>query len=136
MGVKQLQEKVDAWHLLRNEKAALETQVAKIQEKLNPLTAELVKILETMDLKRFDGTLGRVNLVTINYVNSPKGETEKKAFFDHLKAEGIFEDMASVHHKTINSYFNEKYERAVAEGTELNIPGLEVQQRVELRKGK
>lgn len=134
--VQALRAKIDTWHTLREKVKDLEAEIKKINETISPLTQELIEIMEAMDLTRFEGSLGKVNLLTIDYVSNPQSEEDKEKFYDYLKGEGIFDEMVSVHHQKLNSFYKSKLEEAIEKGEQLNIPGLEPKQRKELRKGR
>ncbi len=134
--VKDLREKVDQFLQIREEIKALEEQASELNKSLEPLRKTLSEIMESMEITRFEGALGKINLVTIDYVNSPQTEDDRAAFFEHLKTEGVFEDMVSVHHQKLNSYYKSKLEEAIEKGEPFHIPGLEPKQRKEIRKGR
>lgn len=134
--VQALRQKVDQWHTMREQIKSLEAEIKSINEAMQPLTLELIEIMDAMDLTRFEGSLGKINLLTIDYVNNPQTEDDKAAFFNYLKNEGLFEDMVSVHHQKLNSFYKSKLEEAIEKGEQLNIPGLEPKQRKEIRKGR
>jgi hypothetical protein len=135
--VTDLRKKVDRWHELTRAKKAIELQsendIKPIQDELNKVIGELTLIMEAMDLDRFDGSIGKVSLVTQDYVSNPATEEAKAAFYQHLKDEGVFEEMVSVHHQKLNSYYKNKLEEAVKNQEALNIPGLEPKTRKEIR---
>jgi DNA repair ATPase RecN len=134
--VQALRAKVDQWHTIRARIKDLEEQQSELNKQLQPITAELVEIMEAMDLTRFEGSMGKINMLTIDYVSNPQTEEDKAAFYNYLKNEGLFEDMVSVHHQRLNSYYKSKLEEAIEKGEQLNIPGLEPKQRKEIRKGR
>lgn len=54
----------------------------------------------------------------------PQGD-DKFKFFDHLKEINEFEALATVHHATLNKWYNEKMETAKEKGIfDFRIPGL------------
>jgi hypothetical protein len=81
--------------------------------------------------------IGQVSIRNNFTVKNPKTPDDKKAFFDYLKERGLFEDLATVNHQTLNAFY--KSERAQAEGdATFNIPGIEaptLHQGVAFKKG-
>lgn len=134
--VQGLREKVDRWHKVRQEIKDLEAQISDLNKALQPLTLDLIEIMDTMEMTRFEGSLGKVSLLTVDYVSNPSTEEDREAFQNYLKAEGLFDEMVSVHHQKLNSFYKSKLEEAIEKGEPLNIPGLEPKQRKELRKGR
>lgn len=134
--VKGLQAKIDKWFSIRELIKQLDDKIADLNKLLTPLANELISVMDIMELKRFEGTHGKVNLITVDYVNNPQTEQDKEAFYNYLKDEGLFEQMVSVHHQKLNSFYKSKLEESEEAGTEFHIPGLEPKQRKELRKGR
>jgi len=105
-----------------DEMARLQAIESKILEEMK---AKVLAYLEHYELEKQHvpgfGTLSVQNRFTVTV---PKGDN-KLTFFDYLKENGIFEDMATVHSQTLNSWFKEKQEQALAEGNlEFSVPGI------------
>lgn len=130
--VKQLQEKVDEWHLKRKQIDEIKDVLEEKNKELNKLQFELFEMMEALEIHKFEGTLGKVQVFEIPYVNMPQDD-KKQEFFNFLKDQGEFEDMATVHHGKLNSWFKSKLE----EDPLFVAPGLdEPKIRKELRKGR
>lgn len=136
ISVQALRAKVDQWHTIREGIKAYEEKISELNEQLAPLTKELIEIMEAMEISRFEGSKGKINLLKIDYVNNPQTEEDKAAFFKWLKEKNLFEDMVSVHHQKLNSFYKSQLEESIEKGEPLNIPGLEPKQRLEIRKGR
>jgi hypothetical protein len=134
--IAEMRDLVDEWLTLREEVQEKQEEVKELNKALTPLTQRLAELLDSMDLTRFDGYKGKVNLVKVDYVSNPATDEERLAFNEYLKREGIFDEMVSVHHQKLNSFYKHKLEEAIEHGHELNIPGLSPKQRVEIRKGR
>jgi hypothetical protein len=134
--VANLRAKVDQYLSLKEAIKEHEHEIEVLNKRIAPITSELIQIMESMDMKNFAGSKGKVEFRTVDYVSNPQTEEDRTAFYDYLKQNGEFEDMVSVHHQKLNSYFNAKLEQAISEGSEFHIPGLEVKQRKEIRKGR
>ena len=137
ISVVELRSKVDNWLRLKKEikqiEQATEEAIAPLQKSLSAQEQELLSIMEAMDIKKFDGSIGKISVLETEYVNNPATEDDKKAFFDYLKKEGIFDEMVSVHYQKLNSFFKTKMQEAIDNQEPLNIPGLEPKQRKEIR---
>lgn len=135
--VASLRAKVDQWHKLKSEVKAIEleaeTKIEPLNKSLRATEGELIQIMDTMDIKKFEGSLGKITMLEIDYVNNPASEEAKQAFYDYLKREGIFEEMVSVHHQKLNSFYRTKLEEAIKNQEVLDIPGLEQKTRKEIR---
>lgn len=135
--VASLRAKVDQWHKLKSEVKAIELEaenkIEPLNKSLRATEGELIQIMDTMDIKKFEGSLGKITMLEIDYVNNPASEEAKQAFYDYLKREGIFEEMVSVHHQKLNSFYRTKLEEAIKNQEVLDIPGLEQKTRKEIR---
>lgn len=92
---------------------------------LEELKAKVLAYMEQYELEKIHvpgcGTLSQINRFTVTV---PKGDN-KLEFFEYLKVNGTFEDMATVNSMTLNSWFKEKMDEALAEGNiDFKIPGL------------
>lgn len=134
--VKNLRAKVDHYLDVRQQIKDLETQASDLNKTLQPVIQELTEIMEAMDIDRFEGSKGKITKVKIDYVLNPATDEQKEAFNQYLKDKGIFDEMVSVHHQRLNSFYKSELEQAIEEGRELSIPGLEPKQRIEIRKGR
>lgn len=132
-----LRDKIDSWHKAKAEikrlESELEDALSPLKEQLSKAEKEILQVMEAMELDRFDGTIGKISLVTFDYVSNPATEEAKKQFFDYLKSEGIFDEMVSVHYQKLNSFYKNKLEEATEKQEALNIPGLEPKTRREIR---
>lgn len=131
--VDQLRQKVDEFLSLKEKVKNLKSEISDLEKQIHPVEFELDQIMKDMDLKRFEGKLGKVSRVELDYVSTPQGD-DKDAFHAFLKAEGIYDLMVSVNFQRLNSFYNDRLRLAIEEGKELHIPGLEPKQRVEIRK--
>lgn len=137
ISVASLRAKVDDWHTLKKSIKTIEMEAEEktepLRKSLSTLEGELFQIMEAMEIKKFDGAIGKITVMEIDYVSNPATEEAKKQFFDYLKSEGIFDEMVSVHYQKLNSFFKTKLEEAIEKQEVLNIPGLELKTRKEIR---
>ncbi len=103
-------------------KADLKTE----NTRLETLEQQAITALTAMNRKNYASKVGTITRVCKRSWVLPKTPEAKAAFFAHLRTEGIFDSMATVHSATMNSWVNEQFERATAEGrsAEFSIPGL------------
>lgn len=97
-----------------------------LEDELHRIEAELLPMLEgaKMEQVAVEG-LGKILVDQKISVKVPKDPEAKAAFFEYLKARGIFDGMATVHSATLNAFYNDELEAKAAIGEEVKIPGLE-----------
>lgn len=112
-----------AWQL-RQELDELDAQKKARNEALTKLNETIVFHMKENEKTSYNGKHCQI-IVKNNFgVKIPKGD-DKFKFFEHLKETNEFEALATVHHATLNSWYNEKLEAAKASGTfDFRIPGL------------
>lgn len=135
VGIKELQSKIDAWHLVRREIDKLEDQKSEFTKSRLQLEAQISEIMVQLDLKSFKGNEGSIQLREVQYVNMPETDQQRTELFDHLRETEQFDALATVHYQRLNSWFKSKTEENG--GLPPIIPGLDAPKiRYELRKGK
>lgn len=92
----------------------------ELQQKLDEAETLLLSALEATGLKTFKSELGSFSVTNTQSVKVPSGEA-KDAFFNYLKEKNMFEALATVHSKTLNSWYNEE----VKKDAFFKVPGLE-----------
>ena len=109
---------------LRDKEKAAADAKALITSELKVLENQVLDILADNELKSFKSPDGTLSLEFRFSARLPKGD-DKIKFFEHLKAIGRFEELASVNSKTFNSWVQEQYELAQESGEgEPAIPGV------------
>jgi hypothetical protein len=59
-------------------------------------------------------------------VKMPKDLDKKKDLFGYLEERGIFHELISVNHQTLNSFYNAEFEKAKEEGNlDFKVPGID-----------
>lgn len=104
------------------------------QETLEECEIRLLAALEESKLKTFKNELGAFTIKNTESVKIPHGEA-KDAFFEFLKEKGMFEALATIHSKTLNSWYNEEAKKDPF----FKAPGLEaptVYQKIVFTKAK
>lgn len=104
---------------------ALEEQVEAEKLVLKEMQNHIASILEAHEKQSYQSAYGTVYFNETTSFKLPEGPENKQAFFQHLKQKGIFEDMVSVHSKTLNSYCKKELEAAIEQGNvTYKIPGI------------
>lgn len=96
-----------------------------LQEERRSIEQKIQAYMEASELSKFsmDG-LGTFYNVEKMSIRVPKGE-DKMVFFEHLKKEGSFNDLATINSMTLQGYYKSKAEEAAAKNEPLpDIPGL------------
>ncbi len=94
----------------------------------------LLAALEESKLKTFKNELGSFTIKNTESVKIPHGE-QKDEFFRYLQDRGMFEALATIHSKTLNSWYNEESKKDPF----FKAPGLEaptVYQKIVFTKAK
>jgi hypothetical protein len=136
--IDQVDHLVKRYQSLRQQKEKAEEDLKEINGYIQACERQLVQYLTDCRKSswKVEG-LGQVQIRNYLTVKTPKDPDQKKAFFDYLKSKGIFEDLVSVNHQTLNAFY--KTEREQAEGdANFAIPGLDaptLQQGIAFKKG-
>lgn len=134
--VKELAAKLWRARELRDEKA----EEAKVYaDEYRALEETMLKVLDACELERFDSEHCTISVASRSSVRVPKTREDKEAFFSYLRARGVYDDLVTVNSQTLNAYYREEEEKAVAEGAiEFSIPGLSATpyQTLQVRKRK
>jgi hypothetical protein len=102
-----------------------EDEFKALDKELTRLENELILTLQAQGLDSFkEGGYQFIRTAKMS-VALPQGE-HKDAFFDYLKSIGQFEALATVHSRTLNSWYNQEKVNAFMRGEMLMIPGLEL----------
>lgn len=111
---------------LRLKEEELENQLKAISEAATEKKHKVMAILDSMGKeKHFVGGMGTLYIQNRFTVTMPKEPVAKKAFFDHLREKGIFEDMVTVNHQSLNAYYKNELAAAAEVGNaDFKIPGL------------
>ena len=104
---------------------SLEDIISKLKGELEGYKDILVEHLNHFEKSSYDSGFGRITVKNITSVSSPKDPESREHFFNYLKEKGSFEDMISVNSKTLNSWYKQEMDTAIAEGRiDFQIPGL------------
>jgi hypothetical protein len=107
---------------------------------LEMLKAKVLAYMEASEIeKQHVPGFGTLSVQSMFSVRVPTGD-RKAEFFEYLKECGTFEDLATVHSATLNSWYQQELEQAIAEGRDdFRAPGIEepkIVKRLNMRRGK
>lgn len=103
-----------------------EKKVKELNKELDELEHEMLSIMDELKLKNFNENGSLFGTRETYQLATPKGEN-KDLFFNYLKEIGHFEALATVHSKTLNSWFQQENEAAISRGEPgAMIPGLDL----------
>lgn len=94
----------------------LKEQAKAQNERVERLEAQVLSYLKAMNRSSYKSKTGTIVKIEKRAWKLPEGDEARRAFFDALKAENVFEGMISVNYSTMNSFMKEKFEKAEAEG--------------------
>jgi len=99
--------------------------VTKMNKELSGLQAQAVKFLKELGRKKYVTDRGTLSITEKWRVNNPQTDEDKQAFFQYLRGEGLFDQMATVNNNSLNAYFKEAQAAADEAGDMLfQIPGI------------
>lgn len=101
-----------------------EEVVSKANAELERLKAEAMKIMKDSGKEKFfvEG-MGTIYIHNRYSVTVPKEPSRRQEFFNYLKDKGVFEDIITVNHQTLNSYWKQEWETA-GSSPDFEIPGV------------
>lgn len=109
---------------LRDEEKAAAEIKAEISQKLEAKEQRVLEILMENSLTNYKAPDGTMSLSFRLSARLPHGE-ERVKFYEHLKAQGKFDELISVSSPTFNAYVKEQFELAQEQGLgEPEIPGV------------
>lgn len=94
------------------------------EKKLYSLEQKMLATLEAIGKSSYQAKVGTLYISNRKSVKVPATPEDREAFFNYLRERGIFEKMITVHSATLTSYYNAEFDEAVAEGRDLEIPGI------------
>lgn len=123
----------------RDQKAVAEEALSKVTGELESLQKRAIDILVENQLTSYKAPAGLMSVTHHFTAKLPQGEDRVKCF-DYLKSIGRWDDMASIHSQTFNSWVKEQYDLAKERGEgEPQLPGVtdvKTQLRISFRRAK
>lgn len=97
-----------------------------LDKECSVLEEKLISTMTELGLKSFKESDKNFIVKETFQLATPKGE-DKEVFFNYLKEIGHFDALATVHSRTLASWYNQENEAAIARGEPgAFIPGLEL----------
>jgi hypothetical protein len=124
VSINDLKQRVDRLGALRAEYQAEKSRLAGLNETIEELEREIVRILEAAGLERFDGEEVAVFLREKRSVKVPRDLEARDAFFNYLREQGVFEELITVNAQTLNSWWKQEVEALRSKGLPEEIPGI------------
>lgn len=112
---------------IRVEKDGLEDKVTELNKEAMRLQAQADKYMAELGREEYaHPDFGKFVRLQKWSVRNPVTDSDKIAFFTHLRERGIFEKYATVNNKSLNSYFKAEWEEAKerGEGMTFSLPGI------------
>lgn len=110
---------------LRRKETEMKQAKEAVSNELEAREQEMIKILTDNEMKGYRAKVGLLSLAFRTSVRTPKTPEDRAAFFEYLKAQGLYDQMISVNSQTLNSFYKSKLDEAVNRGEEdFAIPGL------------
>ena len=105
---------------IAEEKKEEEKILAELEKKLLVLFEKLGKT----SYQSKEGTFGVSHRMSVRLPASPEAKAE---FFGFLRSKGVFDNLATVHSATLNSFYKAEFEAAKerGEGIDFSIPGID-----------
>jgi hypothetical protein len=104
-----------------SEEAALDIKKAFLKAKQDIILGYMVEFKKDSYKTQFGQIIKKKNWS----VATPKTPEDRAAFFDYLKQKGIFDEMVTVHSKTLNSFVSQELEAAKESGDiDFKVPGI------------
>ena len=123
----------------RDQKAVAEEALSKVTDGLESLQKRAIDVLVENQLTSYKAPAGLISVTHHFTAKLPQGEDRVKCF-DYLKSIGRWDDMASIHSQTFNSWVKEQYDLAKERGEEEpQLPGVtdvKTQLRISFRRAK
>lgn len=103
------------------DKKRLEESLLQLEEAENDLLAAL----EKSEKDKWEINECKVSVTHRTSVKVPKELEQKRALFDYLREQGIFEELVNVNSQTLNAYYREQLEKKLEEGdVTWTLPGV------------
>lgn len=105
---------------------AKKAELERLQGEFATIQLEMINILETLEIDSIKAHGFNFYIEEKYSVKTPKTLEEKKALFDYLKQQGMYDEMVSVNSQTLNSYYKAMSDQAEGQGIlDFQMPGIE-----------
>lgn len=105
--------------------AELSAAKKREDEVLEKLELKVLEILKALGKTSYQSNIGTVGLAYRQSVKLPQTPADREAFFDYLKAMGVYDTMIGVNSNTLNRFYKDEFEKAKERGDfDFSIPGI------------
>lgn len=101
-------EKIKLLAQLTEEEDEIDRKWKVLQVDISKLKSEIQALLEADGMDKMETEDGRVTLAVIKQISMPKDSENKNKLFDYLKDKGLFEDMITINHQKLNSFYKQE----------------------------
>lgn len=124
--VSDVEQMIEKAFQIRGEIDALKAQMSEKSAELDGFQQKILQFLTEFDKTSYRAGAGMVVKQTKFSVSMPKDPDAKARFFRYIKERNLFEDLVTVHHQTLNSFYNAELEAAKETGDiDFGIPGID-----------
>jgi hypothetical protein len=86
---------------------------------------KVISVLKKNDRTSWKNNHGRVTVAQRFFVEQPKTQEDKKAFFDYLAEKDLYWGMVGVNSTTLSSWYKKEMDAAVKDGADdFEVPGI------------
>lgn len=118
---------------LEEEWDSLEKKKKTVNDELDRLRYEVMKMLKSDNLDFMDTEHGRLSYYERVGVKMPTDPKSKRELFDYIEREGLFDDLVSIHPGKLTSFYKAQADEAKANGNPFfSMPGIEEITRTDL----
>lgn len=123
---------LDAFEALCAKAYELDTQIKALDQEKKGINETLAQVEQKIMayMQKYNKTSYKTQYGTIVFakkfqVKLPETESDKQAMYAYLREKGHFDNLVSVNHMKLNSYYKQELEIAVEEGNiDFKIPGI------------
>lgn len=124
--IQQLEQKIKLYHEQKDAVEQAEAEVERRKKEMDNTGAWLQSFMDENQKTSYKSTWGTLVLTTRYSVGMPKDPQKRTEFFSYLRDKGLFENMITVNHQTLNSYYKQEMEAALDKGDiDFKVPGIE-----------
>jgi len=122
ISLKELEDLCGNYADLRELKDEKKAELKEIENNLLRAQEEILSVFEKFGKQKYDSSSGLISTSERLSVRMPQGQ-DKEDFFNYLKEQNLFEDMATIHSRTLTSFYKAEME-ASTNPVDFKMPGI------------
>lgn len=123
--VQQLEEKIKVYKEQKELVEQAEYEVEKLKKEMNNTGQWLQEFMEQHNKTSYKSCYGNLIMTTRFSVSMPKEPEKREALFNYLKEKGIYENLITINHQSLNSFYKEEMESHLNKGElDFTLPGV------------